>query len=346
MAKPRKLTKADGSTFWIAQVLVKPFKRVSKTFPTKREAVEWADALQMELRSKRKAVRSDLTKLSVAQLTREFLDDPQTKALRTYTSLEPLIAWWVNRYGGMRVLDFSVLTAREARDKLVPGRAPATTNRYLSAMRSCWNWARSQGLLPQDRLWPSKLMLREPRGRTRFLSNDELQRLLKEAAPDPLMHAAVMVSLGCGVRQSELLRLKWGDIDFDRERLLVLLTKNGESRAVHLPKSAAGALLTLKRSPLVGTQVFINPAGQPMNKDKLERRWRLLRDAAGLKDFRWHDLRHSCASFLAQEGANLLEIGAVLGHKSPSVTKRYSHLIEGAPVTGSAKLDEKLRGGK
>jgi integrase len=346
MVKPRKLTKADGTTYWIAQVLVKPFKRVSKTFPTKRDALEWAEALQIELRSKRKAVRSDLTKLSVAQLTREFLDDPQTRTLRTYASLEPLIAWWVNRYGGMRVLDFSVLTAREARDKLVPGRAPATTNRYLSAMRSCWNWARSQGLLPQDRLWPSKLMLREPRGRTRFLSNEELHRLLKESATDPVMHAAVMVSLGCGVRQSELLRLKWADIDFERERLTVLLSKNNESRAVHLPKSAAGALLSLKRAPLVGTQVFIDAGGEPFNKAQLEHRWKKVRDAAALKDFRWHDLRHSCASFLAQAGANLLEIGSVLGHKSPTITKRYSHLIEGAAVTGSAKLDEKLRGGK
>jgi site-specific recombinase XerD len=67
-----------------------------------------------------------------------------------------------------------------------------------------------------------------------------------------------------------------------------------------------------------------------------------VRPAAGLKDFRWHDLRHSCASFLAASGASLVEIGSVLGHRSPSVTARYAHLVAGKPVTGHAKLDEKL----
>ena len=63
----------------------------------------------------------------------------------------------------------------------------------------------------------------------------------------------------------------------------------------------------------------------------------------GLKAWPKDILRHTCASYLAQNGANLLEIGSVLGHKSPSVTQRYAHLIEGAPVTGHTKLDDKLR---
>ena len=76
----------------------------------------------------------------------------------------------------------------------------------------------------------------------------------------------------------------------------------------------------------------------------LKRRpWKAVRSAAGLKDFRWHDLRHSCASYLAQNGSGLLEIGNVLGHKSPSVTARYSPLVEGAPLPAHAGLDKKLR---
>ena len=113
---------------------------------------------------------------------------------------------------------------------------------------------------------------------------------------------------------------------------------------MYLPASAVAALRELKRASVVGQHVLIDDEGQPVVKFWIEYRWRIVRDAAGLKDFRWHDLRHSCASFLAQQGANLLEIGSVLGHKSPSVTKRYSHLIEGAPVTGHTKLDEKLSG--
>ncbi len=338
---------SDGSTAYLAQVRVKPFKPTSKSFPKKADAVAWAEKLERELRSKRKAVRSDLTKLTIAQLGREFLDDPETKKLRMYVWLEQYIAWWVNHFGGGKAIDVNVLALREARAKLQPGRAPATVNRYLSAMRACWNWGRSAGLLPMDMLWPSRLMLTEPKGRTRYLSDEELKALLKAASDhSPLMHAAILVSIGCGIRQSELLRLQWSDVDLDKQRLRVLLTKNDESRTAYLPKSAADALRTLKRGKVVGTHVITDARGQPVTKDWIEHRWRPVRTAAALRDFRWHDLRHSCASFLAQQGANLLEIGSVLGHKSTTMTKRYAHLVEGAPVTGHTKLDEKLGGGK
>jgi integrase len=242
-------------------------------------------------------------------------------------------------------MQLGVLTLREARDRLTPGRAPATVNRYLSALRSCWNWGRAAGLVPADHVWPPRLLLPEPKGRTRALSDDELAALLKAAKNDSqVMHAAIVVSLATGVRQSELLRLQWSDLDLDRQTLRVRLSKNDEARAVYLPAAAVSVLRELKRAPVVhATRVFVTPGGSvPLDKDRLDYRWCALRAAAGLKDFRWHDLRHSCASFLAASGASLLEIGHVLGHKSPSVTQRYAHLIAGKPVTGHAKLDEKL----
>jgi site-specific recombinase XerD len=70
----------------------------------------------------------------------------------------------------------------------------------------------------------------------------------------------------------------------------------------------------------------------------------LVRAAAKPQDFKWHDLRHSCASFLAQNGANLLEIGSELGHKSVTATLRYAHLVDANPVTGHAGLEAKLKG--
>ncbi|MGH8260110.1 MAG: tyrosine-type recombinase/integrase, partial [Steroidobacteraceae bacterium] len=181
-----------------------------------------------------------------------------------------------------------------------------------------------------------------------YLTDDELAALLKAAAEhSPTMHAAILISLGCGIRQGELRRLKWADVDLEKQRLRVLLSKNNESRSVYMPAATVEALRVLKRAPVVGQTVIADEEGQTVPKDWLEYRWRLIREAAGLKDrdFHWHDMRHSCASFLAQQGANLLEIGSVLGHRSPSVTMRYAHLVESAPVTGHVKLDEKLRSG-
>lgn len=343
--KPKKYRNKDGSSSWKVTVEVRPFKRVTRSFATVAEAREWHDAHSRELKQHRRSVRDvDLTQLTIAGLVERFLADPETQALAYHEDLERLLAWWVNQYGSTRVLRTGALLWREGRDKLRAGRASATVNRYVSAMRSAWNWGRAAELIPTNMAWPSRLMLTEPEGRTRYLNDDELAALLKAAAAhSPAMNAAVLVSLGCGIRQSELIRLRWPDVSLDKLRLRVLLSKNNESRGVYLPASAAAALRELKKAPVVGAHVFVDAEGQPITKTWIEYRWRGVRDAAGLKDFRWHDLRHSCASFLAQQGANLLEIGSVLGHKSPSVTKRYSHLIEGAPVTGHTKLDEKLR---
>jgi integrase len=122
-------------------------------------------------------------------------------------------------------------------------------------------------------------------------------------------------------------------------------SKNNEKRAVHVTAEAVAALKQLRKLPVVSpVHVFINASGKPLKKSLLEGRWYKIRTAAKLADFHWHDLRHTCASILLQNGSTLPMVGSVLGHKSPGMTMRYSHLVAGAPVTGHDKLDEKLRG--
>lgn len=145
----------------------------------------------------------------------------------------------------------------------------------------------------------------------------------------------------------ELLRLEWKDLDLDKGTLTVHISKNTKRRLVHLNAPAIAALKNLRRSGVVGPRwVFVKEqgkeAGQQADKFYLSFRWQHVRKAAGLRDFRWHDLRHSCASYLAQNGASLLEIGSMLGHSSPAITAKYAHMVAGAPVTGSDKLAAKL----
>ena len=187
-------------------------------------------------------------------------------------------------------------------------------------------------------------MLPEPDARWRYLSAEELPALLQAAeARSPVLHAAIVVAIATGVRKGELLRLRWSDVDFERQCVSVLITKNGQPRSVHLPASAVAALQGLKAAPVVSpAHVFLSASGKPMTWQALDKLWRGARTAAGLKDFRWHDLRHSCASYLAQAGASLLEIGGVLGHRSAAVTLKYAHLQQGAAVTGHTALDARL----
>lgn len=349
MASYQKRRNGDGTTSVLAWVRIKPFKPASKSFPDQAQARVWATALEHELRAQRKSgeVRKDLTTLTIKGLAEEFLKDPETMQLKYYPNLEAILAWWVNHYGAEKILTFGTLKLREARDLLRNGRAAATVNRHLSGLRSCWNWGRAAGMVPQDKSWPTRLLMTEPRERVRFLNDKELTAVLAEAAKhSPFMHAAVVVSLGTGLRQGELLRLMWDDVDLVKATVTVHVSKSGRRRKVHLPKPAIDAIKGLRRNGIVGPRwVFVDEEGKPANKGFLNYRWKAVRKAAGLHDFRWHDIRHSCASYLAQSGASLVEIGAVLGHSSPSITAKYAHLVSGAAVTGSAALASKLTEG-
>jgi integrase len=336
-----------GTSYFTATVRVAPYDSASQTFATKREARDWGREQERELKkqAERNTIRADVPQLSFADLLKEFLEDPETQGLKYFPDLTLLCAWWTGHYGGERIMKVNLrLMLRTATKTLRIGRAPATVNRYLSALRRAWNWGHKAGLVPEDRVWPKEILLTEPKERVRYLIDTELDALIKAAKEhSDMMHAAVLVSLGCGIRKGELLRLKWSDIDLDKQQLRVLITKNGEARGIHLPKNAANALRALKQADVVGHNVLTDEKGQPIDKSSLEYRWRAVRKTAKLDDFRWHDLRHSCASYLAQNGASLLEIGSVLGHKSPSVTMRYAHLVAAKPVTGHAALDQKLK---
>ena len=348
MASYQKRTNGNGSKTVLAWVRVKPFKPVSKAFQSLVEARTWAEALEAELRKQRTRgeARKDLTVLTIKGLVVEFLKDPETKSLKYFDDLEALLGWWVNHCGAERVMQFGTVKLREARERLGNGRAPGTVNRYLSALRSCWNWGRAAQYIPAEKVWPTRLFLTEPRERVRFLNDTELKAVLAEAEKHSTwMYAAVIVSLATGLRQGELLRLEWKDVDTEKKTITVLISKNTKRRIVHLPAPAADALKKLRRDGIVGPKpVFVRPDGTPADKSFLTVHWNKVRTAAGLTDFRWHDLRHSCASFLAQNGASLVEIGSVLGHSSPSITAKYSHLVAGKAVTGADRLAEKLSG--
>ena len=345
----RERRNADGSLSYDAQILVKPFARTQQSFATLDEAKRWRSSLEAELRKQRQggSARPELATLTIAGLNVEYLKDPETKALRSVRDREAHLKWWSVKYGTVMVLDFGVLQGREARDALLARmEQPASVNRVLASERAAWNWGRAAGLVPTDRPWPPRLMLSEPQARTRYLSDEELTAVLSAARTNSaVMYAAVTVALATGARQGEMLRLTWADVDLPRSTIRLIKTKNDQARSVHLPSIAVDALKALKSGPVVSTKhVFLDVDGQWMDGQRLDRQWRYIRTAAGLKDCRWHDLRHSAASYLAQNGATLLEIGSVLGHKSPSVTLKYAHLVAGKAVTGHAALDSKLRG--
>jgi integrase len=351
MATITRRKNSDGTTTYLAQVRIRPFKPTARAFPEKKAAAAWAGALEKTLREQRgrSAARPDVATLKVADLVREYLADPRTQALTTYSERERQLGWWVGQCGALRALELPTpLVIREARGRLLRKHEAGTVNRYLAAVRAVVNFGRGADLLPSSAIWPPCLMLPEPQHRERYLTDDELARALKAArAESELMYAAMMFAVGVGCRQGELLRVCWGDIDEASSTVAIRVTKSDTSRRAHLPPAVLQALKAWrgdKIHPLPGRLVFAHPDGAALANHYLVNRWEKIRVAAGLPSVRWHDLRHASASFLIQHGASLAEVAHQLGHKNPATSKKYAHLVPGVKPRGADELDKKLRG--
>jgi integrase len=182
---------------------------------------------------------------------------------------------------------------------------------------------------------------REGPGRTRFLSEDERNALLRacEQSDWPQLHTLVVLAITTGARRGELISLRWDAVDLKAGKALVTETKNGEQRTLPLVGKALEALRLLKLQGGGKSEwVFPNPSGFVGPFEHFDHRWLAALKVAGLEDFRFHDLRHSCASYLAANGATLLEIADVLGHKTLAMVRRYSHLTQGHKATVIEKM--------
>lgn len=150
----------------------------------------------------------------------------------------------------------------------------------------------------------------------RYLTTDERQRLLQECrrSTNKTLYPLVLMALATGARKSELLRLAWRDIDFERGVVHILTSKNERPRSVPLVECARAALLVM-------------PNGRPtVFPGTYQECWYHAVKRAELVDFRFHDLRHCCASYLAMSGVDVRTIAEILGHKTLQMTMRYSHL--------------------
>lgn len=195
---------------------------------------------------------------------------------------------------------------------------PATVNRELSCLRNMLNKAIEWGYLTYSPMKGIKL-LREPPERVRYLETDEVARLLEACCEH--LEPIVLCALHTGMRKGEILNLKWHDIDFHNRMILIEKTKNNRRRMVPL----SGILYSeLKKLPIRGEYVFCDEDGEKFGN--IQKGFRAACKRAGIKDFRFHDLRHTFASHLTMSGCNIRTVQQLLGHTTMRTTMKYSHL--------------------
>lgn len=259
------------------------------------------------------------------------------------------LTWWTDRLGDVRLADLSDDDVHAAVDQLAtePSRfylgkdaagqpiykskggplAPATVNRYTAALGAAISWAIKRRIAPRGFVHPCRTVerRRENNEKTRFLSDDERRRLLEacQASTWPRLYLLVLMALTTGARKGELINLRWEDVDLERGLAYCGRTKNGDPKSLPLVPAVIDQLRSFAAAPKAFVFGTSASGARPYAFDG---RWRQALKAAKIRNFRFHDLRHTCASMLALSGATLLEIGDLLGHRQLQITKRYSHL--------------------
>ena len=237
-------------------------------------------------------------------------------------------------------------------DKVAAGLSRAHVRNLLSPLHECLNHAVEDGHLTVNPAARTSRVLyvrkEEKRSRIVFLTPDEEARLLAVAAESfPAWYPFILTLLRLGLRIGEVCALQWGDIDLEDRTVDVrrnyvdgrmTTPKNGSGRRIDMSRNLVETLRVLqserKRRTLkrgwgeVPLWPFLNEAGRPVDPDNFRKRiWHKVLEAAGLKYFPIHSLRHTFASRLIQNGATLLYVQNAMGHHSAAYTlQTYGHL--------------------
>ena len=223
--------------------------------------------------------------------------------------------------------------------------APAAINRYKVTFSAIYRYGKQRDKVkvnPAREVSQQKLN----NGVVRYLKPEEekrlrvvLQKAVDACGPQNvrrkkrLMHriCELDVALGTGMRKGEQYGLRWRDVDFSRRVLTLRDTKNGFSRTIPMIDSVVKAFralktLALERKDRASNQPNNAPDDVVFGIGDNKRWWEAALQGAKIKDFRWHDLRHTFCSRLAQAGVSLKVIQEAAGHKTIAMSARYAHL--------------------
>jgi integrase len=345
MATIRKYRRRDGRMTYNAQVRMTGHPPQTATFRLKADAERWAEKIENAIRDGKHIDVIEARRHSVAELIDRYMLD-ELPRMRTAYDRRLQLEWWKERIGDRSLAQVTPALLVEHKHELRRGRAAGTVNRYLAALSHVFSIGAKEYQWVRENPVRSVRKLPEPRGVVRFLSDDERSALINACRANScaLLYPLVLVALSTGARQGELLALRWPDIDLARGRATVHESKNDERRSLTLAGEALTALRDLSRLRRIDTDlVFPNPRGAgPLS---LREPWVAALREAKIQAFRFHDLRHTTASYLAMSGATTQEIAAVLGHKTLAMVKRYAHLTEQHTADVVERMNRKFLGG-
>ena len=368
MASITKRKKADGTFSYTVRIRKLGHPDITASFPNKTLAKKWAAQTEVEIAEGRYFEKQEAQRHTVKDMLKRYeLEVMPTKASSTRKNQKSQLAYWKDMLGNLPLSEVNAALISEHKGKLLhtktirgEKRSGAAVNRYLALLSHAfsvaikeWQWVTYNPVKNVSSLKEEERM--------RFLSEDEVldngnvirgerTRLLEacRASENKALYPAVVLALSTGARKSEIMNLSWSDIDLQRGMIALETTKNKERRALYLTGHALELVKEMRKVRRIDSDLLF-PAkakkGQRIKKPiDLKRSFTTALKRAGIEDFRWHDLRHSAASYLAMNGASLAEIAEILGHKTLQMVKRYSHISETHARNVVSAMNDRLFG--
>lgn len=288
-------------------------KKLAENVLAKRK-VEIAEGKYLDVRSKRKKWRflefaDEYYKYHCIHMkSRKKTHEVHLRVLRAY-------------FGDKYLDQISVMGIEKFKTKRIKEVSPATVNRALSCLKSLFNkaiaWEKFEGPNPVCKV----KLLKENNKRLRYLEKEEIARLLSVC--DESLKPVVIIALNTGMRLSEILYLKWQDVDFKRGIIYLLKTKSGDKREIPMNELVEAALKSIRKHP-TSEYIFYHRDGSP--RKTVRKSFTTALKKADIINFRFHDLRHTFASHLVMAGIDLNTVRELLGHADLTMTLRYAHL--------------------
>ena len=299
----------------------------------------------LEMAQKKEKEIKDIDGERTVSMLIKVYKDERVVEFKTAWTVQQILKFWDEHLGN---IPLEKLTPAEITSvkKLLKDKAPKTQNNMVSALCSCFDYGvKNLHWLNNN---PVKDIAKEKVDNKieRYLSDDELKRFKEglEKSESPTLKVLGYFGLATGCRISEAEALTWKDIDFEKDtitfngakrRKVCTGSENGKlefDRNViqsGLKNGSKAKLISLKNlGPLRGLLLEhkIASTSDLVFPHNVRTAWKTLLRNCEIKNFRFHDLRHTCASYLVQAGVELLKVAAHLGHKNIQSTLRYAHL--------------------
>ncbi len=321
-----------------------------KTFPTKQEAKDWATQEEAHRRQGAYFPEQSRNKRTLNELIDLYIEIILPTKPKNAKDTKRHLQWWGSRIGKFAVQNITPEIIANLRMELANGTTPkgtqrshGTVNRYLAALSSVMTYGvRECGWISNNPcLRVSKL--KESSGRDRIATEAECMQLLEECknSRNEHLYLIILLAITTGMRQGEITGITWDCVDLKDQVIILKNTKNGKPRSVPI---TGIALKLLKEKYLARSQhsPYVFPAKKRFGHICIRKAWDELRKRVGIKNFLFHDLRHTFATYAAEEGASTLELGTAMGHKTLQMLQRYTHMNAKATRRFSTAVEKRV----